>query len=226
MKFAVVIFPGSSGDRDLGYAVAQNTGAEVDYVWHTETDLSAYDAILLPGGSSYGNYLRAGALASVTPIMQAVSTEAQKGKLILGIANGFQVLLEAHLLPGAMLVNESQKFLSTTVHMSVVNNTTPFTGDYQANETLQMPLANDYIRYYCDQDTLAKLKQNGQIVFRYLNDKTGSLAGIAGISNQAGNILGMMPQPERATESLLGSKSGIKLFKSMLKRGRDSHVTI
>lgn len=223
MRFAVLVFPGSNCDVDMYYAIKDGLEAEVEYVWHHETDLSRFDGILLPGGFSYGDYLRTGAIASLSPVMQAVKEAAKAGKPILGVCNGFQILLEAGLLPGAMLHNKTMKFHCFSTPLKVVNNQTSFTSDYQAGETISIPVAHGEGNYFCDAETLAELEQNNQIVFKYAENRNGSVADIAGIINKEGNILGMMPHPERAMEELLGSTDGRRLFTSILKAWREKH---
>ncbi|MET3683994.1 phosphoribosylformylglycinamidine synthase [Alkalibacillus flavidus] len=225
MKFAVVVFPGSNCDRDLFHAIETGLDEEVDYVFHTETNLDGYDAVLLPGGFSYGDYLRSGAIARFSNVMRAVSAFASEGKPVLGICNGFQVLLEAGLLPGAMKRNRDLKFICRPVELIVEHNETLFTTSYQQGETIQVPIAHADGNYECDAHTLEKLASNDQIVFRYANNPNGSSADIAGIVNERGNVLGMMPHPERAIDTLLGSDDGFKLFQSMLANWRERHAT-
>ncbi|GAA0362356.1 phosphoribosylformylglycinamidine synthase subunit PurQ [Bacillus horti] len=226
MKFAVLVFPGSNCDVDMYHAIKDGLQEEVEYVWHHETDLSSFDAILLPGGFSYGDYLRAGAIARFSPVMGEVVKAAEQGKLILGVCNGFQVLLEAGLLPGAMRRNESLKFRCFQTPLKVENAQTPFTRDYTQGETISIPVAHGEGNYYCDEQTLKELEANNQIVFRYAENPNGSLKDIAGITNKAGNVLGMMPHPERAMEELLGSADGKRLFTSILAAWREKHVTV
>ncbi|WP_042352027.1 phosphoribosylformylglycinamidine synthase subunit PurQ [Bacillus massiliigorillae] len=225
MKFAVIVFPGSNCDVDMYHAIKDELGEEVDYVWHTETDLSQYDGILLPGGFSYGDYLRCGAIARFSNVMEQVIKAAQDGKPILGVCNGFQILLEAGLLPGAMRRNDSLHFICRNVELQVANNNTMFTNAYDNNEVITIPIAHGEGNYYCDEATLQQLKDNGQIAFTYAGtNPNGSLEDIAGITNEQGNVLGMMPHPERAVDSLLGSADGLKLFQSIVKHWRESHV--
>lgn len=224
MKFAVIVFPGSNCDIDMYHAVKDELGEDVEYVWHDSTSLDGYDAILLPGGFSYGDYLRTGAIARFSNVMQEVVKAAEAGKPILGVCNGFQILLEAGLLPGAMRRNESLKFICKNAPLRVENNETMFTGSYKQGETIQIPVAHGEGNYYCDEETLARLKENKQIVFTYTNNPNGSLEDIAGIMNEQGNVLGMMPHPERAVDELLGGADGVKLFQSIVKQWRDSHV--
>ncbi|WP_054943739.1 phosphoribosylformylglycinamidine synthase subunit PurQ [Paenibacillus ihuae] len=223
MKFAVLVFPGSNCDIDCYKAVEDSLGEPVDYVWHTATDLSAYDCILVPGGFSYGDYLRCGAISRFAPVMAEVAKAAEQGKFVLGICNGFQILTEAGLLPGALRRNMSMKFRCHDTVLKVVNNTTPFTVDYAKDEEIVIPIAHGEGNYYCDEETLASLKANNQIVFTYSDNPNGSVADIAGISNAAGNVVGMMPHPERAANSLLGSEDGKRMFTSILKTWRDRY---
>lgn len=223
MKFAVLVFPGSNCDIDCYKAVEDSLGEPVDYVWHTATDLSAYDCILVPGGFSYGDYLRCGAISRFAPVMAEVAKAAEQGKFVLGICNGFQILTEAGLLPGALRRNMSMKFRCHDTVLKVVNNTTPFTVDYAKDEEIVIPIAHGEGNYYCDEETLASLKANNQIVFTYSDNPNGSEAHIAGVSNVAGNVVGMMPHPERAVNSLLGSEDGKRMFTSILKTWRDRY---
>jgi phosphoribosylformylglycinamidine synthase len=206
------------------HAIKDELGEEVEYVWHDATSLDGFDAILLPGGFSYGDYLRTGAIARFSNVMQEVVKAAEAGKPVLGVCNGFQILLEAGLLPGAMRRNESLKFICKNVELRVENNETMFSGSYKQGETIQIPVAHGEGNYYCDEETLTRLKENKQIVFTYTNNPNGSLADIAGIMNEQGNVLGMMPHPERAVDELLGGADGVKLFQSIVKQWRDSHV--
>jgi phosphoribosylformylglycinamidine synthase I len=225
MKFAVLVFPGSNCDIDCFKAVEDTIGQPVDYVWHTADDLSTYDCILVPGGFSYGDYLRCGAIAQFTSVMKAVVKAAEEGKYILGICNGFQVLTEARLLPGALLRNQGMKFRCHPAILSVANNETPFTKDYQQGELINIPIAHGEGNYYCDGATLKELQDNNQIVFRYEagNNPNGSVDDIAGICNKAGNVVGMMPHPERAIHELLGSADGKRMFTSILSTWREKH---
>lgn len=226
MKFAVIVFPGSNCDVDCHKAVEDVLGQPVDYVWHTASDLSGYDCILLPGGFSYGDYLRCGAIARFAPVMDALVKAAEEGKYILGICNGFQILLEAGLLPGAMLRNRSLKFRCDQAALRVETTRTAFTGDYRKGEILSIPIAHGEGNYYCDEATLADLAAHDQIVFRYVGENpNGSLDDIAGICNRVGNVVGMMPHPERATSRLLGSEDGRRMFTSVLNAWRVKHGT-
>ncbi|KAA0546370.1 phosphoribosylformylglycinamidine synthase subunit PurQ [Bacillus sp. BGMRC 2118] len=224
MKFACVVFPGSNCDVDMFHAIKDELGEEVEYVWHDTTSLDSYDAILLPGGFSYGDYLRSGAIARFSNVMSEVVKAAELGKPILGVCNGFQILLEAGLLPGAMRRNKELKFICKQVELVVQNNHTMFSAGYEAGEVITIPVAHGEGNYYCDEQTLTKLKENKQIVFTYNEDINGSLENIAGIVNEKGNVLGMMPHPERAVDSLLGSADGLQLFQSMLKQWRENYV--
>lgn len=224
MKFGILVFPGTNGDRDCYKAVSEVVGESVEYVWHAADDLSQYDCIIVPGGSTYGDYLRPGALASKTNVVQALMAEAGKGKYILGIGNGFQILLESGLLPGAVLTNESEKFQCQQATVRVVNNHTPFTVNYEQHETIRMPIAHRTGNYVCDEATLSQLESNGQIIFEYEEtNPNGSARNIAGVSNEQGNIVGLMPHPERAVNERLGSEDGSRLFTSILKTWREKH---
>ena len=224
MKFAVIVFPGSNCDIDMYHAIKDELGEEVEYVWHDADSLDGYDGILLPGGFSYGDYLRTGAIARFSKVMPEVIKAAEAGKPVLGVCNGFQILLEAGLLPGAMRRNESLSFICKPVQLKVENNSTMFTTAYQEGQSITIPVAHGEGNYYCDAETLANLKANNQIVFTYEQNPNGSLEDIAGIVNEKGNVLGMMPHPERAVDTLLGSADGLKLFQSIVKTWRESHV--
>ncbi|MCD4839137.1 phosphoribosylformylglycinamidine synthase subunit PurQ [Neobacillus sedimentimangrovi] len=224
MKFAVIVFPGSNCDIDMYHAIKDELGEEVEYVWHDTESLEEYDGILLPGGFSYGDYLRSGAIARFSRVMQEVVKAANDGKPVLGVCNGFQILLESGLLPGAMRRNESLSFICKPVQLKVENNQTMFTGEYELGQTITIPVAHGEGNYYCDEDTLARLKDNNQIVFTYEQNPNGSLENIAGIINEKGNVLGMMPHPERAVDELLGSADGLKMFQSIVKTWREAHV--
>ncbi|MBI0580283.1 phosphoribosylformylglycinamidine synthase subunit PurQ [Neobacillus cucumis] len=224
MKFAVIVFPGSNCDIDMFHAIKDELGEQVEYVWHDAESLDEFDGILLPGGFSYGDYLRSGAIARFSNVMKEVVKAAQAGKPVMGVCNGFQILLEAGLLPGAMRRNESLSFICKQVELKVENNQTMFTSELAAGETITIPVAHGEGNYYCDEETLAKLKANNQIVFTYQENPNGSLENIAGIMNEKGNVLGMMPHPERAVDALLGSADGLKLFQSIVKTWREAHV--
>ncbi|EOS7683217.1 phosphoribosylformylglycinamidine synthase subunit PurQ [Enterococcus hirae] len=216
MKFAVIVFPGSNCDADMLWAIRDIVGVEAEYVRYDETSLQGYDGVLLPGGFSYGDYLRCGAIARFSAIMKEVVRFAEEGKPVFGTCNGFQILTEAGLLPGVLRKNDSLRFICKTVPLKV-NNQTAFTSEYETDEIIQLPVAHGEGNYFCDDQTLQELKANNQIVFTYAENINGSVANIAGITNKAGNVLGMMPHPERAMEALLGSKDGKRFFASMLK---------
>ncbi len=216
MKFAVIVFPGSNCDNDAYYVIKKRLGVNVDFVWHKNTDLNHYDCIIIPGGFSYGDYLRAGAVARFSNIMNAIKLAAQKGKAVIGICNGFQILVESGLLPGALITNQSTRFISKETHLKVLNNNSLFTNKYKNQEIITMPIAHKQGNYYADQALLNQLKDNNQIAFQYSNNPNGSCYDIAGIFNKEKNILGMMPHPERASEKILGSNDGLKIFESML----------
>ncbi|MFC2949497.1 phosphoribosylformylglycinamidine synthase subunit PurQ [Virgibacillus sediminis] len=218
MKFAVIVFPGSNCDRDMYHAVKEVLGMDADLVWYQNSNLEDYDAILLPGGFSYGDYLRSGAVASASDVVQQIKEHAAKGKPVLGICNGFQVLTESGLLPGALMRNKNLSFMCHQETLVVENNQTAFTSGYERGETVRFPIAHGEGNYFCDEATLEELKENDQIVFTYQNNPNGSVADIAGIVNKEGNVFGMMPHPERAVEKLLGSDDGLKLFQSMIKK--------
>jgi phosphoribosylformylglycinamidine synthase subunit PurQ / glutaminase len=206
------------------HAIKDELGEQVEYVWHDTESLDEFDGILLPGGFSYGDYLRTGAIARFSKVMQAVVKAAETGKPILGVCNGFQILLEAGLLPGAMRRNESLSFICKPVELKVVNNQSMFSTAYTQGETISIPVAHGEGNYYCDEETLAKLKENNQIVFTYQDNPNGSLEDIAGIINEKGNVLGMMPHPERAVDKLLGGADGLKLFQSIVRSWREANV--
>lgn len=221
MKIAVVVFPGSNCDVDLYEALHSVCHADVEYVSHRQKSLAGFDAVMLPGGFSYGDYLRAGAIARFTNIMPAIIKMANEGKPVFGTCNGFQILTEAGLLPGGLKCNDSQRFVCKTVPLEVVNSHTLFTSHYQDHERIALPIAHADGSYYADEKTLDELEANNQIVFRYATENpNGSLRNIAGITNKHGNVLGMMPHPERAVETILGSTDGLRLFESLLENGR------
>ena len=225
MKFAVLVFPGSNCDIDMYHAIKDELGEEVEYVWHTATDLSGFDGVLVPGGFSYGDYLRCGAMANQSNIMTEVKKAADAGKPVLGVCNGFQILTEAGLLPGALLRNKNLKFMGRTVQLKVNNNNTLFSNQYEPGQIINIPIAHGEGNYYCDEETLQKLKDNNQIVFTYSGENpNGSLEDIAGIINERGNVLGMMPHPERAVDALVGGADGLAVFKSIVKQWRENHV--
>ncbi len=225
MKFGVVVFPGSNCDYDTYYVLKEILNQPTFFLWHKDHDLKGVDCVILPGGFSYGDYLRSGAIARFSPLMEEIIEFAQKGGLVLGICNGFQILLEAGLLEGAMLRNKKLKFLCQTISIRVENNKIPFTREARPGQVLRIPIAHFDGNYYAPPEILDKLKKNDQIIFRYctetgeINEEAnvnGSIENIAGISNTSGNVLGMMPHPERAAEALLGSCDGLIIFKSII----------
>ena len=217
MKAAVVVFPGSNCDRDCKTAIERTTGAKVDMVWHDEPELpSGLDLIVLPGGFAYGDYLRAGAMAALSPVMDAVGKAAARGVAVAGICNGFQVLTEAGMLPGALLRNAGLKYVCKAVALDVVNAQTRFTAAYGENRQATMTVGNGEGAYFADEDTLDQLEGEGRVVFRYRDNPNGSARAIAGIVNESGNVLGIMPHPDRAFEAELGSADGALLFQSVL----------
>jgi phosphoribosylformylglycinamidine synthase subunit PurQ / glutaminase len=219
MKFGVVVFPGSNCDRDVAYVTKDVLKQPTRMVWHQDTDISDLDVIIIPGGFSYGDYLRCGAIARFSPIMQQVVEHAQKGKPVLGICNGFQVLTEAGLLPGALAKNRDLHFICDRVPVKVERTDLSWTQNYQTGETITLPIAHGEGRFYADAKTLAKIEDNGQVLFRYQGENpNGSLNNIAGICNRQGNVLGMMPHPERASDPTLGSEDGLKLFQGLLEK--------
>ncbi len=224
-KFAVIRFPGSNCDQDAYFMVRDVLECPVEYVWHQEKSLQGFDVVVLPGGFSYGDYLRTGAVARFAPIMEAVYAHAERGGYVVGICNGFQILCEAQMLPGALVRNEDCKFICKHVNLRVENAETPFTRSYRQGQTLRIPIAHGEGRYVCDEPTLQELEANGRVLFRYVNaegeadaggNPNGSLANIAGIANARFNVMGMMPHPERAAEKILGSADGRALFDSLL----------
>jgi phosphoribosylformylglycinamidine synthase subunit PurQ / glutaminase len=225
VKFAVLVFPGSNCDVDMYHAIKDELGEEVEYVWHEEENLDRFDGILIPGGFSYGDYLRCGAIARFAKVMEAVQKAAAAGKPILGVCNGFQILLESGLLPGAMKRNEGLKFICKPTKLVVENNKTMFTKQFTDGQNVTVPVAHGEGNYYCDEATLDSLETNNQIAFRYADNVNGSTAQIAGIVNERGNVLGMMPHPERAVDAMLGSADGLKLFQSIVRSWREMYVT-
>ena len=228
MKFGVVVFPGSNCDHDAFHVLSSVLGQPTEWVWHQSTQVNHLDAIVLPGGFSYGDYLRTGALASHSPVLGAVKKFAERGGLVLGICNGFQILLEAGLLPGAMLRNRRLKFLCRFVHLRVETTDTPFTTACQAGQVLKMPIAHMDGNYFAGEATLRELERNHQIIFRYATpagevvddaeaNPNGALANIAGICNRERNVLGLMPHPDRSSEALMGSTDGLAIFQSLVQ---------
>ncbi|MEX1186916.1 MAG: phosphoribosylformylglycinamidine synthase subunit PurQ [Gemmatimonadaceae bacterium] len=227
MKFGIVTFPGSNCDYDAYRAVVDQLGSEATYLWHKTEDLEGVDVVVLPGGFSYGDYLRAGAIARFSPIMQQVAAHARRGGPVLAICNGFQIACEAGLLPGALVRNTGMRFVSDAVHLRVENADTLFTSRYEQGAVLRIPIAHGEGRYVADATTIGRLEDNDRIVFRYCDpagavtgaaNPNGSMRGIAGIVSDEGNVLGMMPHPERAVDPLLGPPDGLPLFESLLAR--------
>jgi len=225
MRFGVVVFPGSNCDYDCYYVIKHVLKREVNFIWHKERKLSGYDCIILPGGFSYGDYLRTGAIARFSPVMREVESYAKDGGLVIGICNGFQILLETGLLPGAMTRNKNLNFICKFVNILVENERTPYTNLCRKGQVLRVPIAHIEGNYYADEKTLRDLKENGQVVFRYCDEEgkvsessnpNGSKEAIAGICNKEGNVLGMMPHPERASEAILGSEDGRLIFESII----------
>jgi len=230
MKFGVVKFPGSNCDDDTFHAIASVLAQPVEFIWHQSEDLAGSDVIILPGGFAFGDYLRTGAIASFSPVMKSVDRFARSGGLVLGICNGFQILLEAGLLPGAMMRNKDLRFLCRQVHIRVESTDTPFTCAARSGQVLKIPIAHMEGNYFCDPATLADLERHNQIIFHYVHldgssaaeddraaNPNGSLHSIAGICNRERNVLGLMPHPERAVESPLGSADGLVLFRSLVE---------
>ncbi|HVK41603.1 MAG: purQ [Phenylobacterium sp.] len=217
MKAAVIVFPGSNCDRDCKVAIERSTGAKVDMIWHGETALpQGLDLIVLPGGFSYGDYLRCAAMASLSPVMAEVRAAAERGVATVGICNGFQVLTESKMLPGALLRNEKLKYVCKPVGLEVTNAQTRFTAAYNGRREVEMTVGNGEGNFFADEETLDRLEGEGQVVFRYLDNPNGSSRAIAGIVNGKGNVLGIMPHPDRAFEEELGSADGALLFQSAL----------
>src|SRR5450759_1869034 len=226
MKFGVVVFPGSNCDLDAFYALGEVLHQPVEFLWHQSEQVTGFDAIVLPGGFSYGDYLRTGAIARFSPVMRAVEKFAHAGGLVLGICNGFQILCEAGLLPGALRRNAGLRFICRQVHIRVETTDTPFTSAAKPGQVLQVPIAHAEGNYFCEEATLAELERNRQIVFRYTTPEgreeaaanpNGSLANIAGICNRERNVLGLMPHPERSVEAELGSPDGLVIFRSLIE---------
>ncbi len=227
MKFGVITFPGSNCDVDALHAVTDQLGQTAVSLWHRDRDIQGCDVLILPGGFSYGDALRAGAIARFSPIMQEVKAHAERGAPVIGICNGFQILCESHLLPGALMRNAGLQFICDWVHLKVEGKAPLYFGGYRTGQVLRIPIAHGEGRFVADDAVLDGLEQSGQVVFRYCDaegnvsddaNPNGATRGIAGITNAAGNVLGMMPHPERAVESLLGSTDGLALFESLLAR--------
>jgi phosphoribosylformylglycinamidine synthase len=224
MKFGVIVFPGSNCDHDAYHVISKHVGQPVSFIWHRETDLAEYDALIIPGGFSYGDYLRAGALASFSPVMSSVREFAARGGLVLGICNGFQILCESGLLPGALIRNRDLHFVCEHVRVRVESADTPFTNELKRGQILSMPVAHAEGNYVCDDETLQELQREDRIIFRYCDstgratpevNPNGARDNIAGICNRERNVVGLMPHPERACEDLLGSADGRGLFHSL-----------
>ncbi|HKM91221.1 MAG TPA: phosphoribosylformylglycinamidine synthase subunit PurQ [Candidatus Acidoferrales bacterium] len=226
MKFGVVVFPGSNCDHDTHHALAAVLGQPVEFIWHQSEEVAGFDAIILPGGFAYGDYLRTGAIARFSPVMGAVTKFAKSGGLVLGICNGFQVLLESGLLPGAVLRNAGLRFVCRHVYIRVEHTDTPFTCAARPGQVLKIPIAHSDGNYFCDDATLRELERNGQVLFRYVTpdgrvapegNPNGALANIAGVISREGNVAGLMPHPERAAEAALGSDDGLVILRSMIE---------
>jgi phosphoribosylformylglycinamidine synthase subunit PurQ / glutaminase len=216
MKVGVVVFPGSNCDHDAWYAINRNLHGNAEFIWHDSTDLSKVDAVVLPGGFSYGDYLRCGAIARFSPVMRAVGKFAEAGGLVLGVCNGFQILVEAHLLPGVLLRNEDLKFVCRDVTLRTESTNSAFTSKLHRGRTLRLPVAHGEGRYFADERTLDALEAEDRVAFRYVDNPNGSMRDIAGILNEGRNVMGMMPHPERACDPLMGSTEGLGVFESML----------
>ncbi|HWB85420.1 MAG TPA: phosphoribosylformylglycinamidine synthase subunit PurQ [Bryobacteraceae bacterium] len=216
MKFGVIVFPGSNCDHDAFYAVSTNLGQKAEFIWHDSPALGDVDAVILPGGFSYGDYLRCGAIAKFSPVMQAIKKFAADGGLVLGICNGFQILVETGLLPGALVRNRGLKFVCREVRLRTETTNSPFTAAAQKGDVLRVPIAHGEGCYYADERTLDELEAEDRVVFRYLDNPNGSLRDIAGILSRERNVMGMMPHPERASDPLMGSSDGLVVFRSML----------
>ena len=215
MKIGIIVFPGSNCDRDALYAV-ERAGAEAIELWHADTDLKSVDAVVVPGGFSYGDYLRPGAIARFSKMMGPLEAFAKEGGPILGICNGLQVLTEAHLLPGALLRNRHMRFVCTRVRARVENRETPWTSQFTVGDEIMLPVAHNEGNYFADERTLRELEDEGRVVLRYLDNPNGSLNDIAGICNESRNVVGLMPHPERVSDPILGSDAGLKVFESVL----------
>jgi len=226
MKFAVVVFPGTWSERDCQYVLEHELGQQADLVWHREPDLSGYDAVVIPGGFSYGDHLRCGAIARFSPVMQEVTRHADAGKPVIGICNGFQILCESHMLPGTLMRNDSLEFRCVDTWLRVENADTIFTRAARPGQVLMVPISHGEGNYYADAETVARLESERRVVFRYVTpdgeataaaNPNGSVNNIAGIINERGNVLGMMPHPERSGEALMGGTDGLVVFRSMIE---------
>jgi len=229
LRFGVIIFPGTWSDKDCFHVLDDVFVQPVDYVWHKETDLSSYDCLIIPGGFSYGDYLRAGAIARFSPVMRSLENFAMKGGLVYGICNGFQILCEAGLLPGVLTRNSHLQFRCEWVTLRVESNDSPFTQSAETGQLLRVPISHGEGNYFAEQKTLDELETNGRVLFRYSNDSgeivpganpNGSINNIAGITNEAGNVLGMMPHPERCCEEIVGGVDGKVIFNSIIESSR------
>ncbi|MBI5642948.1 MAG: phosphoribosylformylglycinamidine synthase subunit PurQ [Deltaproteobacteria bacterium] len=227
MKFGIIVFPGSNCDHDCYHAVKHVFGQDAEYVWHKETSLKGFDCVILPGGFSYGDYLRTGAIARFSPVMNEVIGFAKKGGHVLGICNGFQILTEAGLLPGVLMRNRNLKFICKQVSLKVENNSTPYTASYKQGQVVNIPIAHADGNYFASDSTIKELQDKGRVLFRYSTpdgvitddaNPNGALSNIAGIVNESGNVAGMMPHPERASEDELGSSDGRGVFESIIKK--------
>lgn len=216
MRFGVIVFPGSNCDVDCYHTLKDVFGQRVEYIWHDTDKIDDFDCILLPGGFSYGDYLRCGAVAGFSKVMDGVREHARQGKLLVGICNGFQILTEMGLLPGALVRNRNLKFICNTAALRVENNQTPYTNQYESGEVINIPIAHGEGNYVAEESVLKELQENGQIIFTYTDNPNGSMNNIAGICNRERNVLGMMPHPERACEALLGNDDGKRFFQSIM----------
>jgi phosphoribosylformylglycinamidine synthase I len=216
MKFGVIVFPGSNCDHDAWFAVNRNLGQRAEFIWHDSAALGEIDAVILPGGFAYGDYLRCGAIAKFSPVMAAVRKFAADGGLVLGICNGFQILVEAGLLPGALIRNRNLKFICRELRLRTETLDSPFTGAAQPAQILRMPIAHGEGCYVADERTLDELEAEDRVAFRYLDNPNGSMRDIAGVLNAERNVMGLMPHPERATEPLMGSSDGLVIFRSIV----------
>ncbi len=226
MIFGIPVYPGSNCDKDIGWIIEEVIHEKAKYLWHEDSNLNDIDCIIIPGGFSYGDYLRTGAMAKLSPISEAIYDFAEKGGLVMGICNGFQILLEMGLLPGAMLPNKNLSFICKFVHLKIENNSTPFSNLYEKEEVIYIPIAHAEGNYTCDRETLKEIEENNQVIVRYCSPEgiidekfnpNGSVNNIAGICNKKGNVFGLMPHPERASENILGSTNGLTMFKSILE---------
>jgi len=217
MKFGVIVFPGSNCDHDAFFAVSNNLGQQAQYIWHDSASLGDVDAVILPGGFSYGDYLRCGAIAKFSPVMQAVKKFAADGGLVLGVCNGFQILVEAGLLPGALIRNRSLKFICRELRLRIGTTNSPFTSMATPGQEIRLPIAHGEGCYVADERTLDELEAEDRVAFRYIDNANGSMREIAGVLNRERNVMGMMPHPERRTEPLMGSTDGLFVFQSMLQ---------